>query len=125
MVYIQHGGGEDETGWAVQGKTDIILDNLIAEEKAKPMLVVISNGNITIPGREFGGYSSAGMAPFREEITKNIIPFIDRNFRTFATAKNRAICGLSMGGGSRFMLGWKVWMFLLQLVFLVPVYLVE
>jgi enterochelin esterase-like enzyme len=46
VVYIQHGGGEDETGWANQGKTDLILDNLIAEGKAKPMIVVIANGNV-------------------------------------------------------------------------------
>nr|WP_320021159.1 alpha/beta hydrolase-fold protein [uncultured Draconibacterium sp.] len=105
VVYIQHGGGEDETGWAVQGKTDIILDNLIAEGKAKPMIVVISNGNVTAPGRAFGGYSSKGMAPFKEEMTKNIVPFIDTNYRTLANPGNRAICGLSMGGGQSFFVG--------------------
>ena len=105
VVYIQHGGGEDETGWAVQGKTDIILDNLIAEGKAKPMIVVISNGNVTAPGRAFGGYSSKGMAPFKEEMTKNIVPFVDANYRTLANPGNRAICGLSMGGGQSFFVG--------------------
>ncbi len=106
VIYIQHGGGEDETGWAVQGKTDIILDNLIAEGKAKPMIVVIPNGNVRAPGGGGGGgYSSAGMAPFKEELTKNIIPFIDSNFRTKADAKDRALCGLSMGGGQAFYVG--------------------
>ena len=105
VVYIQHGGGEDETGWTVQGKTDIILDNLIAEGKAKPMIVVISNGNVRAPGGGFGGYSSKGMAPFKEEMTKNIVPFIDANYRTLADAENRAICGLSMGGGQSFYVG--------------------
>ncbi len=105
VVYIQHGGGEDETGWAVQGKTDIILDNLIAEGKAKPMIVVISNGNVTAPGRTFGGYSSKGMAPFKEEMTKNIVPFVDANYRTLPDADDRAICGLSMGGGQSFFIG--------------------
>lgn len=105
VVYIQHGGGEDETGWAVQGKTDIILDNLIAEGGAKPMIVVISNGNVTAPGGGFGGYSSKGMAPFKEEMTKNIVPFIDKNYRTLADVKNRALCGLSMGGGQSFFVG--------------------
>jgi enterochelin esterase family protein len=47
VLYIQHGGGEDERGWVTQGKTNIILDNLIAEGKAKAMLVVIANGNVT------------------------------------------------------------------------------
>jgi enterochelin esterase-like enzyme len=104
VIYIQHGGGEDERGWAKQGKTDIILDNLIAEGKAKPMLVVISNGNVTA-GKGGGGYSSAGMAGFKEEMTKNIIPFIDSNYRTLTEAKNRALCGLSMGGGQSFYTG--------------------
>ena len=105
VVYIQHGGGEDETGWAVQGKTDMILDNLIAENKAIPMIAVISNGNIRAPGGGPGGYSSAGMAPFKEEMTKNIVPFIDTNYRTLPKAENRALCGLSMGGGQSFYVG--------------------
>jgi enterochelin esterase-like enzyme len=102
VVYIQHGGGEDERGWSDQGKTDIIIDNLIAEGKAKPMIVVIANGNVST-GR--GGYSSEGMVAFKNEITENIIPFIDENYRTLADAKNRAICGLSMGGGQSFYVG--------------------
>ena len=101
VVYIQHGGGEDERGWAVQGKTDIILDNLIAEGKAKPMIVVISNGNVSASG----GYTSSAMAAFKEEITNNIVPFIDKNFRTLTDVKSRALCGLSMGGGQAFYAG--------------------
>jgi len=104
VIYIQHGGGEDERGWVEQGKTDIILDNLIAEEKAKPMIVVISNGNVS-SGKGGGGYSSAGMAAFKDEMTKNIVPFIDKNFLTLANPKNRALCGLSMGGGQAFYVG--------------------
>lgn len=102
VVYIQHGGGEDETGWAEQGKTDIIIDNLIAESKAQPMIVVIANGNVST-GR--GGYSSEGMAAFKKEMTQNIVPFIDENYRTLTDPKNRAICGLSMGGGQSFYIG--------------------
>jgi enterochelin esterase-like enzyme len=104
VVYIQHGGGEDERGWVVQGKTDIILDNLIAEGKAKPMIAVISNGNVTVPGSP-GGYSSGAMAAFKDEMTNNIVPFIDKNYRTLTDAKNRALCGLSMGGGQSFYVG--------------------
>lgn len=102
VVYIQHGGGEDERGWAEQGKTDIIMDNLIAEKKAQPMIVVIANGNVST-GR--GGYSSEGMAAFKKEMTQNIVPFIDANYRTLADPKNRAISGLSMGGGQSFYVG--------------------
>jgi enterochelin esterase family protein len=102
VVYIQHGGGEDERGWAQQGKTDIILDNLIAESKAKPMIVVIANGNVSAGG---GGYSSTAMASFKKEMTQNIVPFIDKSFRTLANTQNRAMCGLSMGGGQSFYVG--------------------
>lgn len=102
VVYIQHGGGEDERGWAVQGKTDIILDNLIAEGKVRPMIVVISNGNVK---NGSGGYSSVAMAAFKEEITENIVPFIDKTYRTMADVRYRALCGLSMGGGQSFYAG--------------------
>jgi len=104
VMYIQHGGGEDERGWADQGKTDIILNNLIAEGKAKPMIIVISNGNVST-GRGSGGYSAEGMAAFKEEMTKNIVPFIDKTYRTLTDVKNRALCGLSMGGGQAFYVG--------------------
>ena len=102
VVYIQHGGGEDETGWVLQGKTDIILDNLIADGKAKQMIIVMANGNVRTGS---GGYSSEGMTKFKKEITQNIVPFIDENYRTLADPKNRAICGLSMGGGQSFYVG--------------------
>ena len=104
VLYIQHGGGEDETGWAVQGKTDIVLDNLIAEGKAVPMLVVISNGDVSSPGGG-GGYSRAGMAGFADELINNIVPFIDKTYRTEADARHRALSGLSMGGGQTFYVG--------------------
>jgi len=105
VLYIQHGGGEDERGWAIQGKTAIILDNLIAEGKAKPMLVVIPNGNVSRPGMAAGGYNDEAMAVFREELFENVIPFIENNYRVKTGADNRAISGLSMGGGQAFYTG--------------------
>ncbi len=105
VLYIQHGGGEDERGWAVQGETDIILDNLIAEGKAKPMLVVIPNGNVSRPGMTAGGYNDEAMAVFREELFENVIPFIEKNYRVKPGTENRAISGLSMGGGQAFYTG--------------------
>jgi enterochelin esterase-like enzyme len=107
VLYIQHGGGEDETGWAVQGKTDIILDNLIAAGKAKPMLVVMANSNLPAAGGAGGGggYSAAGMAGFASELLNNIVPFIESNYRVTPDAANRALAGLSMGGGQAFYVG--------------------
>src|SRR5690606_38834725 len=66
------------------------------------MIVVMANGNVS-SGR--GGYSSEGMAPFKKEVTQNIVPFVDKNYRTKADRENRALCGLSMGGGQSFYIG--------------------
>jgi len=104
VLYLQHGGGEDESGWFLQGKTNFILDNLIAQGKAKEMIVVMSNGNIQIPGTGFG-YSIAGMKGFENELTQVIIPFVDENFRTISDKNHRALSGLSMGGGQSFYVG--------------------
>ena len=105
VLYIQHGGGEDERGWAVQGKTDIILDNLIADGKAKPMLIVIPNGNVSRPGSVAGGYTDEAMAAYKEELVGSVIPFIESNYRVKPGSANRAIAGLSMGGGQAFYTG--------------------
>lgn len=106
VVYIQHGGGEDHTGWMNQGRTAIIMDNLIAAGKAVPMIVVSANSNVSIPGaRPTGGYSYEGMQPFRQELLENVIPFVEKNYRVKADRKYRAMCGLSMGGGQSFYVG--------------------
>lgn len=94
VLYIQHGGGEDERGWAQQGHTDIILDNLIAEGKAREMIVVMSNGNVG--GMNFG--RPLGKDAFSMELLQNIIPFVEKNYRALTDPANRALAGLSMGG---------------------------
>lgn len=104
VVYIQHGGGEDHRGWMQQGLTANIMDNLIAEGKAVPMIVVSANSNLNIPGVA-GGYSREGMQPFRQELLENIIPFVEANYRVKKGPHNRAMCGLSMGGGQAFYIG--------------------
>ncbi|OKS85875.1 alpha/beta hydrolase-fold protein [Mucilaginibacter polytrichastri] len=93
VLYILHGGGEDERGWAMQGKTDMILDNLIAEKKAKPMLVVMPDANMG-----GSGFGEDGLKAFENEMKQCIIPFIEKNYRVQTTSKNRAMAGLSMGG---------------------------
>ena len=104
VLYLQHGGGEDESGWTLQGKANNILDNLIAEGQAREMLIVMSNGNITVPGTGFG-YSIQGMRGFEQELTEVIVPFVDQHFRTLPDRKSRALAGLSMGGGQSFFVG--------------------
>jgi enterochelin esterase-like enzyme len=95
VLYILHGGGEDERGWATQGKTDLILDNLIAEKKAKPMLVVMPDGNTNT---DFAGFGERTLRMFEAEMKRCIIPFVEKNYRTEIDSKNRALAGLSMGG---------------------------
>lgn len=104
VMYLQHGGGEDERGWAVQGKTDVIMDNLIAEKKAKPMIVVMANGNAP-QAKGLGGYTDEAMAIFKEEMMGNIVPFVEKHYRVLSGAENRALSGLSMGGGQAFYTG--------------------
>lgn len=104
VLYLQHGGGEDETGWPIQGKADFILDNLIAEGKAKPMIIVMDRGYAVNPMRRpvetKPGDFRAMMAnnAFPEVLVKDIIPMIDKSFRTLPDRDHRAMAGLSMGG---------------------------
>lgn len=91
VLYLQHGSFEDETGWASQGKANLILDNLIASKKANPMIIVMDNG-----------YKPQENNPrtesvFEEVVINEIIPMIDAKFRTIANKEHRAIAGLSMG----------------------------
>jgi enterochelin esterase-like enzyme len=93
VLYILHGGGEDETGWGSQGKTDLIIDNLIAAKKAQPMIVVMPDANMSI-----AAFQEPGLMLFESELNNVIIPFIENNFRIKADAAHRALAGLSMGG---------------------------
>ena len=93
VLYILHGGGEDERGWAMQGKTDLILDNLIAEKKAVPMLVVMMDGNFN-----GAGFNEDALKLFERELKDAVIPFVETNYRTKNDAGSRALAGLSLGG---------------------------
>lgn len=100
VLYLQHGSGEDETGWTFQGHANLILDNLIAEKKAVPMIIVMDNGYASRPGPAAGapGPRGSGNANvFEEVLTKEVIPMIDASFRTIADREHRAMAGLSMG----------------------------
>jgi enterochelin esterase-like enzyme len=110
VLYLQHGGGEDETGWPSQGRVDFILDNLIAAGKAKPMLIVMDRGyaaDPTAPPIERGSAGRGILQPnntLTEVFIKEIIPTIDREFRTIADRDHRAMSGFSMGGFQTFLI---------------------
>jgi enterochelin esterase-like enzyme len=96
VLYLQHGWGENEYGWGVQGRTREIMDNLIAENKTRPFIIVMIYGmtNDTRPG----GMRNFDILPFETVLVKELIPFVDANFRTLSDQPNRAMAGLSMGG---------------------------
>ena len=110
VLYLQHGAGEDETGWSNQGKADFILDNLIAKGEAKPMIVVMDKGYAVDPTAPKDDAAN-GLKAMLENKTladvfiKEIIPMVDKEFRTIADRDHRAIAGLSMGGFQAYMIG--------------------
>jgi enterochelin esterase-like enzyme len=97
VLYLQHGSFEDETGWSAQGKASLILDNLIAEGKAQPMIIVMDNGYAIRPSGHVGMSQAPPAMVFEEVMINEIIPMIDRKFRTIKHRQSRAIAGLSMG----------------------------
>jgi len=136
VLYLLHGGGGDEDAWDTMGRANIIMDNLLAAGKIKPMIVVMPNGNATqtvSQGYGFGptpaltsvtappppGQGAAGRGPagapgaaggggrgpqsyegsYPHSLVKEIVPFIERNYRVTADKNARAIAGLSMGAG--------------------------
>ncbi len=107
VLYLQHGGGEDETGWVKQGRVNFILDNLIADKKAVPMIVVMEKGYATraagVPQPKGPGKGDPGV--FEDVILKDLIPMIDASYRTKTGRENRAIAGLSMGAGQALRIG--------------------
>ena len=124
VLYLQHGAGEDETGWGNQGHANLIMDNLIAAGKAKPFIIVMENGggiggpggrggrrgapptgapSATPPGATNGapprgGRGGFNFSAFEHTLVDEVIPYIDSNFRTIADQPDRAMAGLSMGG---------------------------
>lgn len=96
VLYLQHGWGEDETAWSNQGHANLIMDNLIADGKIKPFIIVMTYGMTN--DVKMGGLRNFDMTPFQTVLTDELIPYIDANFRTLADQRHRAMGGLSMGG---------------------------
>ena len=123
VLYLEHGWGENEFGWHIQGHVDFILDNLIAAKKAKPMLIVMDNLNAVKPGGDASLYFGRGVggpaparpeaargggipanfdATFTEMMITDLIPMVERTYRVLPGRENRAMAGLSMGGMQTF-----------------------
>ncbi|MFZ0962846.1 MAG: alpha/beta hydrolase-fold protein [Terriglobia bacterium] len=115
VLYLQHGAGEDETGWIRQGHANFILDNLIAAGSCKPMILVMAYGYARhagqpapdLTGKPFGSPEMRRamqdmMTAFEDDLTQALVPYIDSNFRTMPDRDHRAMAGLSMGGMQTF-----------------------
>ena len=103
VLYLKHGSGDSEENWSDTGRAGVILDNLIAEHKAQPMLIVMPNGDID--NNILNGSTPRGLELTGQELLTDIIPLIESNYRVAPGRENRAITGLSMGGGQAFTTG--------------------
>ncbi|HEX9002478.1 MAG TPA: alpha/beta hydrolase-fold protein, partial [Blastocatellia bacterium] len=104
VFYLLHGGGDEDSGWSTIGRAGFIMDNLIAAKKAKPMIVVMPNGSLPRPPVTPGvppdpAVNAALQDRFTSELLKDVVPFVEKNYRVLPGNANRALAGLSMGGG--------------------------
>jgi enterochelin esterase-like enzyme len=110
VLYLLHGGGDDDSGWSTIGRAGFIVDNLLASGKVRPLIVVMPNGSLprppalpTTPGApptpQALAASNALHDRFVSELMSDVVPFVERQFRVLARPDQRAIAGLSMGGG--------------------------
>jgi enterochelin esterase family protein len=119
VLYLLHGWGEDQTGWHVQGHADLILDNLIAAKKARPMVIVMDNLNAAKPGEDGSIFFARWLRPpsaeprrglagftgatFTEMMLTDLVPMVEKTYRVLPGRENRAMAGLSMGGMQTFL----------------------
>ena len=107
VFYLLHGGGDEDSGWSTIGRAGYILDNLLAANKAKPMIVVMPNGSMPRPAFVPGAPPTPAsqqaqreaQQKFVDELLGNVMPFVEKNYRVLADRENTAIAGLSMGAG--------------------------
>ena len=117
VFYLLHGAGNIDSSWMLTGRANYIMDNLIAEGKAKPMILVnplgyarqgVGLGPEPPPAQpQPGGPGAAGGGPFGKDLIEDVIPFVEKTFRTLPGADNRALGGLSMGGGQTIAVGFS------------------
>lgn len=101
VLYLRHGDGDFETRWPIEGRAGVILENLLAQGKAVPMIIVMPYGE----SNPTGGGTPEGIESLYEELQKDVIPLVERRYRALSGAENRAVAGLSMGGGQAFTMG--------------------
>jgi enterochelin esterase family protein len=110
VLYLLHGNGEAQNGWIMNGRANIILDNLLADKKAQPMVVAMPQGH-ALQGANVGplvrltGETDMFSKRFPQDLLQEVIPLVERNYRVYKDADHRAIAGLSMGGGQAFSIG--------------------
>jgi len=107
VLYLLHGSGDTQAGWVTIGRANLILDNLIAAGKAKPMIIVMPYGRPTADVtlvQNRGGASPQGNG-FQNDILNDVIPYVEKLYRVSAKADDRALAGLSMGGGQTLQIG--------------------
>jgi len=105
VLYLLHGAGDDETGWTKKGAAAIILDNLYAQKKIVPLIVVMPNGFARAPGAAPGRRGSFEM--FEKDLLKDIIPHVESHYPVHADREHRALAGLSMGAAQSLGIGLK------------------
>jgi enterochelin esterase family protein len=110
VLYLLHGSGDTESGWVTIGRANVILDNLIAAGKAKPMMIVMPYGRPTpsvtlVQTRPSGQPPQNPTLEFQADLLNDLIPYIEKLYRVSATADDRALAGLSMGGGQTLQIG--------------------
>ena len=109
VLYLLHGIGDDETGWTKKGAAEVILDNLYADKKAVPMIVVMPNGRAAkgITPQTPWGEQGPAFAAFEQDLLKDLIPHVEKTYPVKAGRESRALFGLSMGGGQSLTFGLK------------------
>jgi enterochelin esterase-like enzyme len=110
VFYLLHGIGDDETGWTKKGSAEIILDNLYADKKLVPMIVVMPNGRASAepqPANVFQEKVFRAFAAFEDDLLKDLIPYVEAHYPVQADREHRALAGLSMGGGQSLNFGLK------------------
>jgi enterochelin esterase-like enzyme len=105
VLYLQHGRGENESGWSKQGRLAFIMDNLIADGKARPMLVVMEHGYAHASGEAAGWNFLEDLSVFSRVMMNDLLPTIDATYRTIPDREHRALAGLSMGGAQALQIG--------------------